>query len=831
MMTTLTRIIILMFPGIFFLCQSLFSQEKSTGPDSIFLRRKTIVAKRIDSPPKIDGRLSEPFWMTLPVADDFVEYSPKNGIHPPVRTEVRFAYDDIALYISAILFDPHPDSIFREMGKRDMLESLATDYISFDILPYNDQLNMYEFKISPVNLQNDCKYSAVGQDITWDAVWETGTEITDSGWIAEIKIPYSALRFPKTEEQVWGINMWRNFYREQEYSTWSWVNNQTQDIFRYYGDLTGISNIKPPVRLSFSPYLTGYLEKNPGQEWKPFLRGGLDMKYGINESYTLDMMLIPDFGQVQPDDIILNLTPFEVRYDEKRQFFTEATEMFNKCGIFYTRRIGSMPKNFYAAYDSLHDGEVVLKNPENTRIINATKISGRNAKGLGIGFFNAMTLNTWAELEDQETGTTRRVMTQPCTNYNVLVFDQNLKNNSYVTLINTNYWTPADHYAANVSGVETRLCNKKNTLAVFGQLNVSQKFMEGNAPDFGHQYIVSISRPSGKFRYDLSRQETDDHFDPNDMGFLLYNNEAINLLTLSHHQLEPVWKLINSETAFNARYTTLYKPYKFKTLDFSLENATTFNNYLINVLALDLKPLGFNDYYEPRVWGWVYKIPLCYAAEWKLATDIRKTFRHHQNFSVSGSPGNKNFSYRVGFTPRVRFSNRFSVTLDVQFEKNLNNFGWVSTDYTPPGNPVIYFGRRDIATVGNVLDARYIFSTKTSLTFRVRHYWSRANYREFYILDPDGHLTSTGFIPGQDINFNAFTADLQFVWYFAPGSELSVVWINLVNTYETPPEKNYFNDLNNVLGIPQSTSFSVRVLYYLDYTVLKKAFGKKKQQG
>ena len=125
------------------------------------MRKKAIEALRIATPPKIDGNLEESFCGTLPVAGDFVEYTPRNGIHPPVRTEIRFGYDDMALYIAATMFDPHPDSIARELGKRDQIESLSTDYISFDILPYNDQLTMYEFKVSPANLQNDCKYSPV----------------------------------------------------------------------------------------------------------------------------------------------------------------------------------------------------------------------------------------------------------------------------------------------------------------------------------------------------------------------------------------------------------------------------------------------------------------------------------------------------------------------------------------------------------------------------------------------------------------------------------------------------------------------------------------------
>jgi hypothetical protein len=807
------------------------AQGTNVTLDSTALAKKNIAAVRVATPPKIDGRPDEAVWKTAPVAGDFVEYSPRSGTLPGLRTEIRFAYDDAALYILAIMFDPSPDSICKELGRRDQVESLNTDYISFDILPYNDGLNMYEFKVTPANLQNDCKYSAIGTDITWDAVWENASQVTDSAWISEVKIPYSALRFPKIENQVWGINMWRNDHRHHEYSTWSWVDNKSQDIFRYYGTLTGIRAIKPPVRLSFSPYISGYLEKSPEiKSWSYFLRGGLDLRFGINESYTLDMMLIPDFGQVQSDDEVLNLTPFEIRYDEKRQFFTEATELFNKCDIFYTRRVGSTPKNYNAAYDSLRQNEKVTSNPDQTRIINATKISGRNARGLGIGFFNGLTTNTWAGLEDTITGESRRVMTQPFTNYNVLVFDQNLKNNSYVTLINTNYWTPADGYSANVTGAETTLKNRKNTFQVFGRLNVSQKYTREMSPGFGHQYTVALSKPSGKFQYQVLRQETGDTYDPNDMGFIAYNNETYNRLRLSWYDFDPKGKIINSQTDFQAIYLTLYKPYDFKTLDFSLNNSITFVSYWINALYAAIQPLGFNDYYEPRMWGRVYKMPLNYSGEWRLASNDRKTFRYHQNFGFMNSPENNNFKYYIGFTPRIRFSDRLSATLDMQYEKDMNNYGWVQTNYDSLMNPVITFGRRDITTISNILNIRYIFSTKASLTMRARHYWSQAKYLSFYSLEKDGSLAGTDFIQGQDINFNAFTVDLQFVWYFAPGSEMSVVWKNVINTVDDQLVYNYFSDFANTVTSPQSNSFSIKVLYYLDYLSIKKAFSKKPKQ-
>jgi hypothetical protein len=783
---------------------------------------------RIQKPPKIDGKLDEAFWKTLPVATDFVEYTPRNKTKPPYETRVMFAYDDDALYAGAIMYDPAPDSIFKELGRRDMLERLANDYLSFDILPYNDEMNMYEFKVNPAGVQNDCKYSMVGQDLSWDAVWESGTSINDSCWILEIKLPYSALRFPKIEDQVWGINMWRNFYRRQEYSTWCWVNNNDQNIFKYYGTIVGIKDVKPPLRLSFVPYVSSYVLQDPTtNKWSYEFRGGMDLRWGINESYTLDMMLIPDFGQVQSDDLILNLTPFEVRYDERRQFFTEATEMFNKCEIFYTRRVGGPPKYGNAPYDSAKSTEVITKNPDETRIINATKISGRNRKGLGIGFFNGMTTNTWAVLEDTANWSSRRISTQPFTNYNVLVFDQNLKNHSYVTLINTNYWIPDKTYSANVTGVETSISNKSNTLTFFGRLNVSQQYELSREPVFGHLYILSLGKQTGKFQWEAGRQVTDDHYDPNDMGFLLYNNDVVNRINLFYFVNQPVWKLIQSQSRFTVRYNTLYNPNKFKTLNFSVMNQTTFSNYWNLKLSADVSPLGFIDYYEPRVWGWQYKTPLSYGGAFAFSTDSRRMFKYSEIFTFSNTPGNSNFMYAFEYVPRLRLSDRFTISMDLYTEKNMNNCGWVETDIDTMGVTTIYFGRRDITTWNNIIQGSYIFNTKMSLSLRLRHYWSQARYLEYYTLNPDGSLTQSSYNKNNDISFSAFSADLQFIWYFAPGSEISLVWKNQILSMGSELQKNYWGGITSITDNPQANSFSVRILYYLDYGYLRKWFGKK----
>ncbi len=797
--------------------------------DSLFKARKSITAIRISKPPKIDGIMDEPFWKDVPAGKDFVEYGPRNGTVPPFATEIRVAYDDNALYISAVMLDPHPDSILKEFGRRDQVDQLTTDYISFDILPYNDGLNMYEFKVTPAGLQNDCKYSAVGQDITWDAVWQSAAKITPTGWVVEIAIPYSALRFPRIDKQVWGINFWRSLHRRNEWSTWSFVDNKVQDIFKYYGTLVGINDIKPPVRLSFTPYISGYIQKTPDSKNGSYLaRGGLDLRYGINESYTLDMMLIPDFGQVQSDDQVLNLSPFEVKYDDKRQFFTEGTELFNKCNIFYTRRVGSTPKDYYAPYDSVHKNEVVSNNPEETRIINATKISGRNSKGLGIGFFNAMTTNTWATITDTITGKSRRMMTQPFTNYNVLVIDQNLKNSSYITFINTNFWTPDDKYSANVTGVETQLNNKKRTFAFMGRMTLSQKYERNLEPNLGYSYTLVLFKPSGKFQYQFVRQELNQNYDPNDMGFLTNNNQAVNQLKLNYNIYDPFWFILNSQSEFYTTYTTLYKPNSFESLRFLADNSTFFKNFWSLYFEEGIYPLGTSDFYEPRTWGRVYKKPLSYSTAVSLGTNTRKEFRVQGIFSYMNSPENNHFDYAIELIPRFRFSDRFAVNLDITWEKNMNSYGWVETQTDSLNNELILFGRRDITTLSNILNAQYVFSTKTSLSLRLRHYWSTARYFSYYSLNSKGFLDPSNQMPDHNINYNAFSIDLQFVWYFAPGSEMSFVWKNDINTQDNLVIDDYWNDIKHTINAPQSNSLSVKILYYLDYQSIKKAFSRRK---
>ena len=257
---------------------------------------KSVRAIRVSKAPCIDGNLDEEIWEELPILTNFVQYSPYNGEAPSEKTEVRIGYDDHAIYIGAICYDRSPEKIKREISIRDQPPpGMNTDLFAILISPYDDGLNSMFFWVTAAGVQRDVKIYGDQHEITWDAVWESKVKITPLGWVVEIKIPLSALRFSTESVQNWGLNSWRWIARNREWNSWNFVDITYPGWWNKNGNLTGIKNVHPPLRLSLTPYISNYLENDLNNQWKNSFNGGMDLKYGITESYTVDMTLIPDF--------------------------------------------------------------------------------------------------------------------------------------------------------------------------------------------------------------------------------------------------------------------------------------------------------------------------------------------------------------------------------------------------------------------------------------------------------------------------------------------------------------------------------------------------------
>ncbi|HEU0065432.1 MAG TPA: DUF5916 domain-containing protein, partial [Flavisolibacter sp.] len=496
--------------------------------------RKQLPAVRTNGNFKIDGVLSEPEWKLAIPATDFIEVRPKNGApeRADTRTDFYILYDNTSVYVGGYCHEKHADSISKELAGRDGIG--VSDFAGIVLDTYNDKINAVGFFVTPYGEQYDAKYSVPnntngGEDATWNAVWESAAKIQPDGWTFEMRIPYSALRFNNKEIQNWGLNLIRNRTKAGEQYSWNYINTIMNGFINQEGEWTGIQRISPPLRLSLTPYFSAYANYYPYNQigvnnLSTSVNGGMDLKYGINQSFTLDMTLIPDFGQVQSDNVVLNLTPFEIKYNENRSFFTEGTELFNKGNLFYSRRIGGTPIHYSdLVIDSSYK---IISNPTATKLINATKISGRTSSGLGIGFFNAITQPMYARIEDPF-GKVKKVQTDPLTNYNIIVLDQNLKNNSSVTFINTSVIRGGNDYSADVAAGLFNFNDKKNHYNWNGKVAVSNLYNYKGGTTTGYSHKFGFAKSSGFFNYEVDEDLADDKYNPNDMG-ILFNNNYLN---------------------------------------------------------------------------------------------------------------------------------------------------------------------------------------------------------------------------------------------------------------------------------------------------------------
>lgn len=799
------------------LCCVLFAFANTDNDPPI---KKSLTAFRTQDNFKIDGNISEIDWLNAATATDFIARFPVPGEQASQRTEVKILYDDVALYIGATLYDTSPDSIYQEVRQRD--ETGVSDWFQLTISPYQDGNNGFIFAVTAAGTQTDELFSASGSDDAWDAVWESAVQIREDGWAVEMKIPYSAIRFPDAETQLWDINFQRRISRNAETVSWNFIDPTVDGFLTQAGQLEGINNIKSPVRLSATPFLVtyagNYFDKNgePRSAWGRSFNAGMDVKYGINDAFTLDMTLIPDFGEANSDNQILNLGPFEQRFNENRQFFQEGVELFNKGNFFYSRRVGGGIHN-QIYEDDLEEGQELVSSPQNAQLLNASKVSGRTKSGLGIGVFNAIESKAHAVIRDVATGEETEVETHPFTNYNVFALDQNLKNNSYVTLINTNVWRLGEDYDANLTGAVFELRNKKNSYSIEGKTALSQKYFEDGV-DLGHVISLEFGKISGNFNWDIGYNEESDDYDPNDLGFLFNNNERSINGGMNFSRYEPIGPFNSMGGGLYAHYDRLYAPNVFTEAGLNawwwgqLKNQWNLNYWVYG------RPFETYDYFESRTDGRPLVIPMLYNMGININTDRRKKLQ--VGFNVNGGQfaeeGEKRYRVNLNLFTRYRANSRLNLTAEIGRWQNFQGVGYVD-DMAEN----IIIGRRDIKTWSNNLGIQYTFTPTMGLNFRLRHYWANVRYSKYHLLEQDGYLGDADYDQNHDTDFDAFNIDLVYRWRFAPGSDIFVVWKNSIFN-DSSSVAGYFPHLSSILDSPQRNSFSFKIVYFLDYLYLTK---------
>ncbi len=757
--------------------------------------------------------MEEESWLNANIATNFLELNPTEGNKPVYKTDVKVLYDDNNIYILGYCYDPHPDSIMTQLGERD--DRLNADHFTVSFDTYNKKIDAFTFKVSASGVQSDSRIS----DESFNAVWESAVEIVDDGWIAEIRIPYYSIRFPKGDKQLWKINFLREIRRIRTEVQWSLVPKEVETEINYWGDLVGLNDIKDPARISLSPYVSSFAEFENDESSYGF-GAGADLKVGLNESYTLDMTLLPDFSQVRSDNIVKNLGAFEVVFEEQRPFFQEGVDLFNLGNLFYSRRIGGVPEGYSDAFSEVDSNEVI-ENPNTARLINVTKVSGRDKNGLGIGIMNAITAPASAIIENTETGEKRELQTNPLVNYNIVAIDQNLRNNSSIYFINLNTSRDGDFIDANVSSLGLNLINKKSKYAVNGDVKISQRDSNLSAhifsedPGDGVSYTLGFGKIKGNFKFDLQSVNKSLNYNPNDLGVNFATNIREHSLELQYNRYNPFWIL-------NGNYNTLtYTIQQDYTTGEVLKNSysgrlafilPSFNAFFVNMSS----QIGDGiDLFESRVSGQKFIVPEFYFNGIGVSTDYSKKIAldaevgYGQGYFTDYVVNNY---FEVGIEPILQLSDKLSLRPSSVYSIFLNGAGYAGTFNGTPK-----YGVRDVRTLTNILQGKYLFKNNLALTLRMRHYWSYGLYDYYGDLDEEGYIIpDPNFTENADFNFNAFNTDLIFTWQFAPGSFMNIVYKNNLQRDEQVIRTSYFNNLNTVFEQGQRNTLTFKLVYFFD---------------
>lgn len=808
--------------------------------------KKTIAVKTANAP-RIDGSLDDEAWALAPAATQFVTNQPSFGLPATDSTAVKILYDNTAIYVGAFLYGD-PSLIRKQFTPRDQERLADVDHFAVFIDTYKDRQNAFQFLVTSRNVQSDARVAAniapdagIYGDLSWDAVWQSRVTIGAKGWTVEMKIPLFSLRFSNKHIEEWGVQFLRFSRRVNETSFWNPVNPNVSGFVNQFGNLSGLSHIEPPLRLSFSPYVSGgyretpNLSGSPSEEW--LKSGGLDVKYGISESFTLDATVIPDFGQVISDNVVNNISPFEIQFRENRQFFTEGTELFNKADIFYSRRVGREPRGYQAVIDSFGTDNPssnfdIIKNPTLTRLYNAIKFSGRTADNLGIGVFNAVARSEKARLRNRFNGIDTSITTEELTNYNVFVLDQALKNRSYITFTNTNVVRSGNSPDANVTGADLALYDKSNTFGLILQPRYSRVFDADGGYD-GFKNYLEVGKVSGKLQYSLSNDLKTARYDPNDLGFLLAPNELNTIARVSYNIYEPRASLLNQQYSFSVTQSYLFKPFEYQQTELIGTSLWTFRNFWTLQLEAGTTPGWYNDYFElqtpqdrletPR--QKLRRSPVYYLFA-DGTTDTRKRLYLVWALGAAEGPLPKDPFYRAALETRYRFSDRLTLTAGYTRQYDNGQFGF-SFIRDAAGSPIL--ARRKYTDVTGVVSGIYNFTPRMNLTFRARHYWNRILNTNFYDVRPDGNWTErTGPRPSDyNTNYNVFNFDCFYTWDFRLGSRIIFAWKNsLAPDYENylngMINKTYFRNTYRMLQIPHGNEITVRFIYFLDYQQFRK---------
>ncbi len=809
--------------GFFFFTffYNVFSQE-----------RKIIEAYRFQVPPKIDGIMSEKEWKEIIPATNFTLFQPENrsGEEIPVgyETYVYFGYDDKAIYIAAQLNHPDPNNIPSEFSERDDMDAISEKFL-VSIDTYDNTKERFTFFVTSsgglIDGLNTGEFDEEG--LRYNTLFDAKVQKNKSGWSTEIIIPYSALRFPNKKNHNWGINFGRNIKDFEEMYVWSPVDERILNYHESLGLVKNIKEINPPTRLFLYPYVQSAVNIQKDIKPSSLYSAGLDLKYGISNSFTIDATLIPDFGQVTFDDEELNLTPFEQEFDENRPFFTEGADLFKIVdgssyrggSFFYSRRIGQRTE--IDENEILNDGDQLLSYDETPKLLNSIKLTGTTNNNLSIGLLNAITDKSFAFFSDGNN--IRKELITPLTNFNVLSLSQKILNDySTIGFINGNLIRESSFEDANNYAFMASIFDNKRNFSFKGYYY--KTYSPRLSQKSGERKIITIEELKGNFRYYLNINATDRNYNQNEIGF--YNGR-----NFIQYGSRVSYQILNKNKYFRSFQSGLYLGYQAR-YDSNIKNRSGFSLWTTfqtnNLWRFSIRLRGVSklkDWYETRTEDRFILDPSLLTTSFGIDSDNTKKFSfgtdyiftNYKNYQFNENKFQNEFRFYVDY----RISEQFSINMRTSNEKRNDDVGFLMKR-----NGLIYFGLRNIKSIENNLRMEYNFNRDASLSLRFRNFWSTADYYEkLFELLYDGTRKEVNYSilnKNPNTNFNIWNLDLNFEWWFAPGSNMVLLYRNQIFNRDDKSGINYYNSLKNLFETPTEHQLSLRLNYLIDYNKIKK---------
>ncbi len=759
-------------------------------------------AVRARSEIDVDGRLDEPVWAEAPAITEFLQENPAEGEPGTQRTEFRVVYDDDAIYIGAMLYDSFP--VTTRLARRDPASG-AFDYITVSLDSYHDHETAYQFSVNPSGVIRDAVSSSGGGggrggggrgggggDTSWDPVWEVATRITEAGWSAEMRIPFSQLRFSPDEEQVWGIELKRNIHRNQELVAYPFTPTLERGGASRYTHLDGIEGIEPGRRLELLPYVAArgeYLQlgvpsgiafSNPYRSGSDYFgQVGLDLKYRLASNITLDATVNPDFGQVELDPSVINLTAFETRFQERRPFFVEGGDIFQvgeggpggSTGrppqLFYSRRIGRPPSG------SPPSDAVFSDVAPATTILGAAKVTGRVGDGWSLGILEAVTGRETARYMDANQAVDEAIV-EPSTNYLAGRVRRQIRGGEtrfglFGTAVNralsgtgmggslhaAAYSGSADfaHEWSNrtyristmfsgsyVEGDPAAILQTQQTSTRYYQRpDADHLTLDPNGTSLGGYYaMVDIAKQAGAFGAKLAMAAASPGYEVNDLGFQSASDRLIVDTNFSYNHPDPgrifrQWDVRGSPDAV---------------WNYAGDRIWTEINGNFNVQFLNYWGLGARLGYNPRHdddrltrGGPIARTPSRLAGSVNLRSDGRRTTTGRLSYAWATESGNS-WNRSVSFDLTMNASERLTIQFGPSYSRGHTSAQYITSVEDPLA--VETYGRRyifgglDQTTVSLETRVNVTFTPKLSLQLYVEPFISTGDYQELKEFDRPG---------------------------------------------------------------------------------------------